>query len=229
MKILIISPGDEIGRRVVQELLAPEFIVRVLTRDPAWLPVEWREQVEVVRSAADDPEAWREALSGIEAVLWRLPGKTDAPGQQEHLARVASRAVREAGTRRVVTIANGHDGPAALEAIMNESGAAIRHVRRGGHGEEVSRRTVSMEERLGLPLPVVGATDVADVVLRWLVRRDWSGNASVMVQGARRSAFTSSQAAGRAVACAGHASPLVPPTPRQLRARPTPQCLCGAA
>ena len=57
MKILITTPAGNIGRNVLRELLAPEFSVRVIARDPARLPGEIREQVEAVRGSTDDPAA----------------------------------------------------------------------------------------------------------------------------------------------------------------------------
>src|SRR5207247_4316888 len=67
MTILITTPTGNIGRRVLRELLAPEFSVRVIARDPARLPEEVREQVEVIRGSGDDSATLRLALDGVEA------------------------------------------------------------------------------------------------------------------------------------------------------------------
>ena len=45
MKVLVTTPTGNIGRRIVPELLAPEFSVRVIVRDPARLPEEVREHM----------------------------------------------------------------------------------------------------------------------------------------------------------------------------------------
>ena len=70
MKILVTNPTGRIGRKLVPELLAPEFSVRMIVRDPARLPEEIRQQVEVVRGSTDDAATLRRALDGVEALFW---------------------------------------------------------------------------------------------------------------------------------------------------------------
>src|SRR5215831_2646557 len=54
MKILVTTPTGKVGRRIVRELLAPDFSVRVVVRDPERLPKEIREQVEIICGPIDD-------------------------------------------------------------------------------------------------------------------------------------------------------------------------------
>ncbi len=162
MKILITTPSGRIGRRIVPELLAPEFAVRVVSPNPDRLPPEICEQIEIVRGAMDDPKALREALDGVDALFWCVPppspDETSIRGYYERFARAASRAIRQAGTPRVVAICESREAIAA-EPLLNESGAAIRHL------------------RCGLP-----SAEVADLALRLLVRSDWDGVEAVTVQ-----------------------------------------------
>jgi uncharacterized protein YbjT (DUF2867 family) len=205
MKILITTPTGNIGKRMVRELLAPEFSVRVITRDPARLPADVRAQVEVVRGSMDDVAAMQRALVDVEAMFFCVPTEpvheTNVRAHYERFARVAAQAIRATGTPRVVTIsAVGKNlarqaGPIsalhAMEDILNETGAAIRHLRCGAFMENFLWQAPAIVERgvLSYPLPghiaipLVAATDVADVALRWLVRRDWSGIAGVAVHG----------------------------------------------
>jgi len=205
MTILITTPTGNIGRRVLHELLAPEFSVRVIARDPARLPDEVQEQVEVVRGSTDDAAALRLALEGVEALFWCVPTEslqeTDVRGHYERFARAGCRAIREAGTPRIVTISAGGKGLArspgritglhAMEDILNESGAAIRHLRCGSFMENFLWQTRPICERGVLsypmpghiPIPMVAVNDIADAALRWLVRRDWMGLAGVAVHG----------------------------------------------
>ena len=111
--------------------------MRVIARDPARLPEEVRAQVEAVRGSTDDPAVLRRALEGVESLFWCVPSEslqeTNVRGHYERFARAASRAVREAGTPRVVTISTGGKGLArnagrisglhAMEDILNEPGA----------------------------------------------------------------------------------------------------------
>jgi uncharacterized protein YbjT (DUF2867 family) len=205
MKILVTTPAGNIGRRVLRELLAPEFSVRVIARDPARLPADVREQVEFVRGSTDDPAALGRALQGVESLFWCVPTEslqeTNVRGHYERFARAARRAVREAGTPRVVTISAGGKGLArnagpisglhAMEDILDESGAAIRHLRCGSFMENFLRQALPICERGVLsypmsgrvPIPMVAVSDIADAALRWLVRRDWMGVAGVAVHG----------------------------------------------
>ncbi len=205
MKILVTTPTGDIGRIIVEELMAPEFSVRVLVRDPARLPEDIRRQVEVVRGSADDAVTLRRALTGVDALFWSVPTEsiheTNLRGHYERFARAASKAICEAQTPRVVTISAGGKGHAhnagpisglhAMEDILNESGAAIRHLRCGMLMENLLAQAASIAEPGvisypmpgHIPIPMVAATDVADMALRWLVRRDWNGIAGVAIHG----------------------------------------------
>src|SRR5215468_2759457 len=114
MKILVTTPTGKIGQRVVRELLAPEFSVRVIARDPARLPAQVREQVEVVRGSTDDVAVLCRALDGVEALFWCVPTEslqeTDVERHYEGFACAALRGLRQAGTPRVVTISAGGKG-----------------------------------------------------------------------------------------------------------------------
>src|SRR5262245_50636962 len=108
MKILITTPNGNIGRRIVPELLAPEFSVRIITRTPDRLPSDIRDQVEIVRGSIDDAGTLREAVEGVDAMFWCIPRppieETDIRSHYERFSRVASQAIREAETSRVVSI-----------------------------------------------------------------------------------------------------------------------------
>jgi uncharacterized protein YbjT (DUF2867 family) len=205
MKILVTNPTGRIGRRIVPELLAPEFTVRVIARDPARLPEEIRQQVEVVRGSTDDAATLRQALDGVEAMFWCVPTaslqETDVERHYERFACAGWQAIREARTPRVVTVSAGGkafsrkagsiSGLHAMEEILNESGAAIRHLRCGWFMENFLSQARSIREQ-GLvtypmaghvAIPMTAVTDIADAALRWLVRRDWEGIEGVPVHG----------------------------------------------
>jgi uncharacterized protein YbjT (DUF2867 family) len=205
MKILVTTPTGDIGRIVVEELLAPEFSVRVIVRDPARLPEEIHRHVEVMRGSADDTATLRRALTGVDALFWCVPPEsiheTNVRGHYERFARAAGKAVREAQTPRVVTISAGGNGSThnagaisglrAMENILDQSGAAIRHLRCGmlmenllAQAESIAEHGVISYPMPGhIPIPMVAATDVADMALRWLVRCDWNGIESATVHG----------------------------------------------
>src|SRR6266700_496435 len=205
MNILITTPTGKIGRRVLVELLAPEFSVRVIARNPSRLPEEIREQVEIVRGSAEDAGTLRRALDGVEALFWCVPTEslqeTNVRGYYERFARAGSEAIREAGTPRIVTISAGGKGLArnagsisglhTMEESLNGSGAAIRHLRCGVFMENFLLQAQQICEQgiLCYPMPghvaipMVAVADIADVALRWLARRDWAGIMGVAVHG----------------------------------------------
>jgi uncharacterized protein YbjT (DUF2867 family) len=203
MKILVTTPTGKIGRRIVPELLAPEFSVRVIVRQPERLAKEIREQVEVIRGSMDDAATLRRALEGAEALFWCVPAESSAETKvEEHYERFACaawQAIRAARTPRVVTISAGGNersektgsisGLHAMEEILNESGAAIRHLRCGLFMENFLSQAPSIREdgiisypiAGHIPIPMTAVTDIADAALRWLVRRDWESIESVAV------------------------------------------------
>lgn len=208
MKILITAPMSRLGRLVVRELLAPEFSVRVMVTDPAQLPEEIRSQVEVISGGLNNPAVLQDALAGVEAVFFNLPPvsrwRTDGVAQQHRMANLMAQAIRAARTLRVVTAWDVDNvcepgrgqlaDPQDLEDILNRSGAALRHIHGGGietkpmlPGKPALARAASCRS-----MPVRSAppalADIADVALRWLVRRDWNGITSVTVPGAAATA-----------------------------------------
>jgi uncharacterized protein YbjT (DUF2867 family) len=211
MKILVTTPGGNIGRQIIPELLSPEFSVRVITENLAALPQEIRDQIDVVCGSAADPATLLGALDDVESLFWCIPAaaqeQKDIPGHYERFARTLCGAVRQAGTPRIVTISAAgrelarHAGPIsglhAMEEILNESGAAIRHLRCGLFMESLlpQARSILNEGAFSfpmeghVPIPMVAAHDAADVALRWLVREDWNGIESVVVPGPERLSF----------------------------------------
>jgi uncharacterized protein YbjT (DUF2867 family) len=216
MKILVTTPTGKIGRRIVPELLAPEFSVRVLASDPARLPREIRAQVEVIRGSADDTAALRRALDGVEALFWCVPTESlresNVALHYERFASAAWQAIRQAGTPRIVTISAGGKGGAhragpisglhAMEEILNDSGAAIRHLRCCLFMENFFSQARCIREQGffsypmpgHVPVPMAAVTDIADVALRWLVRQDWEGIKGVPIHGPEDLSFNQAAA-----------------------------------
>jgi uncharacterized protein YbjT (DUF2867 family) len=96
-----------------------------------------------------------------------------------------------AGGKGLARNAGPISGLHAMEDILNESGAAIRHLRCGSFMENFLSQAQAIGERgvfsypmpAHIPIPMAAVTDIADAALRWLVRRDWEGIAGVAVHG----------------------------------------------
>src|SRR4029453_12925873 len=90
MKILVTTPTGRIGRRIVPELLAPEFSVRVIVRDPTRLPEQIGQRVEVVRGSTDDVATLQQALEGVDALFWCVPTESaQETNVEQHYERFA--------------------------------------------------------------------------------------------------------------------------------------------
>jgi hypothetical protein len=185
MKILLTTPTGTLGARILGELLGPEFEVRVMTPHPERLPYAIREQVEVVSGSGDDPSMLRAALEGVESLFWCVPPPpnegVNATDYYERFSRAVCSSIRAARTPRVVVVYERLTGTEELqrvEAILNESGAAIRHIHPVAPVASIS---VSLADNPAFPLAEPGriviapdfSHDMVDSVLRWLVRRDW--------------------------------------------------------
>ena len=174
---------------ILGELLAPEFSVRIISREPSRLTQEIRDQVELVCGSIDDAKTLRSALDGVESMFWCVPrpssAEADLRGHYARFSLAACQALRAAGTQRVVAIscvgqAPGlNAGPTSVqhvtEDILNKSGAAIRHLRCG------AEQTISVPGVRNGKTRFPTVRDIADVALRWLVRRDWQGIATVPI------------------------------------------------
>jgi len=216
MKILVTNPTGHVGWRVLTELLAPEFSVRVIARDPSRLPEDIRDQIEIVRGSADDAGTLRGALDGVEALFWCAPNaplhEVNVRAHYERFALAGCQAIRGARTARVVTISAAGNvlGPSAgpisglhaMEDILDQSGAALRHLRCGWLMENLLGQAHRIREhgvlaypiRGHLAVPITAAKDIADVALRWLVRRDWGGTRRVAVYGPEDLSFNQTAA-----------------------------------
>lgn len=91
MRILLTTLAGPIAPRVLRELLAPEFSVRVIASKPKHLRSDVLRQVEVVHGSAEDVSTLRSALDGVEALFWCLPAEVicepDLRGYYERFAR----------------------------------------------------------------------------------------------------------------------------------------------
>jgi uncharacterized protein YbjT (DUF2867 family) len=186
MKILITTPGGMIGRTIIPELLAPEFAVRVISRNPHRLPTEIRRQVHIVRGSIDNSGVLREALDGVDALFWCIPRppiqEINLRAYHERFARAASQAICEADTPRVVSIsANPISALHATEEILNDSGAAIRHLRCDWFTGNFSTPATALPA--DIPVTTTVVTHIADLALRLLVRTDWSGVEALSIPG----------------------------------------------
>jgi uncharacterized protein YbjT (DUF2867 family) len=103
---LVTGATGYIGGRLVPELLAAGYRVRVVSRSPERLRDHpWAARVEVVRADADDAGAIAEACTGVDVVYYLIHAIGTGPDFEEtdrRTARVMAAAAASAGVGRLV-------------------------------------------------------------------------------------------------------------------------------
>jgi len=116
--VLVTGATGYIGGRLVPELLAAGFSVRVLARSPDRLRDRpWADQIEVVAGDATDPGAVAEALKDVDVAYYLLHSLVEGEGFDDLEASMATTfadAARSSGVGRIVYL-GGLTPPAAHE------------------------------------------------------------------------------------------------------------------
>lgn len=108
-KILVIGASKGIGRETVKRALRAGHAVRAMARSPVRIPGR-HDTLETVTGDARDPDAVKEALSGVDAVIQTL-GVSGGPGMILKPVRLFSDATRilvaamsESGVKRLICL-----------------------------------------------------------------------------------------------------------------------------
>jgi uncharacterized protein YbjT (DUF2867 family) len=81
--IVITAPTGNMGHQVLDNVLAGDQPVRVIVRDPAKLPADVRDRVEVIQGSHGDPQVVARAFDGADALFWLLPTDHHAASVEE--------------------------------------------------------------------------------------------------------------------------------------------------
>ncbi|MFC8451011.1 NAD(P)H-binding protein [Kitasatospora sp. NPDC057223] len=202
--IVITAPTGQIGRQVVDTLLAGGQPVRVIARDAARLDPRTRERVEVVQGSHSDPGVLAEAFEGADAVLWLVPPDPRAGDIQDHylgFTRPACDAFRAQGVERVVgvtSLGRGHAGHAgllspafAMDDMIESTGVDYRALAMPFFMENLLNQagaisnegTFHLANSADRPLATVATRDIAAAAAALLADDSWSGRSSVPVIG----------------------------------------------
>jgi uncharacterized protein YbjT (DUF2867 family) len=196
--IVITTPTGLIGHQVVDNLLDSSEPIRVVTRDPAALPVAVREQVEVVEGSHGDPAIVDRAFVDADAVFWLTPPNPRAPSVHAayvDFTRPAAEAFRRHSVGRVVGVsalgrgtrwadhAGFVTGSLAMDDLIAETGVAYRALTNPSFMDNIARQAESIAKQ-GLffspidgdrKLPAVATCDIATAASRLLVDTSWTG------------------------------------------------------
>lgn len=143
--IVVTTPTGNIGRRVVEHLIAADEEVRVIVRDPARLPATVRERIDVVAGSHDDPAVVDRAFEDADALFWLCPPTPCATVEAATVdfTRPAANAIRRLGLPRVVAVTTLGRGTAWQEKAGTATGAI--------HMVDLLRSTGAAVRGLALP------------------------------------------------------------------------------
>ncbi len=202
--IVVTTPTGNIGRHVVRHLLDAGEALRVVARDPAKLPQEVRDRVEVVEGSHDDADLVTHAFDGAEAVFWLCPPNRSATPEAGTVdfARPAAEAIRRHGVPRVVAVTTlGRDtawqdragmATASIRMVdlLRETGAAIRGLALPAFMDNALQQIATIREGRMVGsidpnkrLPHTATRDMGTAAARLLRDRSWTGQEDVPVLG----------------------------------------------
>lgn len=194
MEIAVTTPTGNVGSHLVRNLVRLGLRPRVLTRDPGTLDHRLRDHVDPVAVDLADPDAVLGATKGVDALYLVLPpGPADDPAAEfARIGRGVAAAVAANGIARTVfqssvgaELRHGAgeiDGLAATELALEQTGAAVTHLRNGFFFtnllfelDGLRAGVVPVLWPTDLPLAWVAPRDIADVATGLLLSTDWSG------------------------------------------------------
>jgi uncharacterized protein YbjT (DUF2867 family) len=196
MKIAIAGASGNIGRRTAEKVVQAGAETILLSRRPGQL-ADLVAQGAIVKSiSSDDAPGLIAATKNVDALFWLTPPKLDVSSLSDWYTQTAmagSSAVRENGIDRVVNIsaigagAKPNLGTVSLvgdvEAIFNQTGANILHLRPGYFMENFLTQVesirqdniVSFSYANDHDIPWISTDDIGDEAAKYLLDDRWAG------------------------------------------------------
>jgi len=205
--IVVTTPTGKIGSQLVPLLLSAGERVRVIVRDPAKLPPQFRGEVEIANGSLDDPRVVSAALEGAQAAFLVVPFPYAAEDIVEHYLRYVrptTEAIRQHGVGRLVYVSGLRVAPAnasrepslsaALDRVIADAGCDYRALWCAGFMENLLGQIEPLRQhgaffqaaRPDVKAPLVAARDIAATAARLLLDRSWTGHGGVAVMGSGR-------------------------------------------
>jgi uncharacterized protein YbjT (DUF2867 family) len=193
---VIAGATGNIGSVITQNLLGKKEKVRAIGRSKEKLKPFEEKGAEAAVGSLDDPAFLKKAYRGAAALFQMEPPhytSTDMRSFQRKLGEAAKEAIKAAGVPHVVHLSsvgaelsegvgpvNGlHD----VEALLNESGAAIIHLRPAFFMENFYSMIplikqfgiIAMPIRPTVSLPMIATCDIAAAATQMLLAHHWKG------------------------------------------------------
>ena len=204
--IVITTPTGQIGSQVLGNLLDSGEELRVIVRDPAQLPSDVRDSLDIVEGSHGDAAVADKAFSGADAVFWLAPPDPHAPSVQAAFVgftRPAAEAFKRHGVGRVVAVsalgrgtpwagrAGYVTGSLAMDDLIAGSGVGFRALCNPSFMDNTIRQAASIRDQ-GMffspiagdrQLPTVATRDIAAAAAGLLLDASWSGAGEVPLLG----------------------------------------------
>jgi uncharacterized protein YbjT (DUF2867 family) len=205
MKIAIAAASGNIGRRTAEKVVRAGAETILLSRRPEQF-ADLVAQGAIVKSiSSDDAPGLIAATENVDALFWLTPPKLDVSSLSNWYTQTAmagATAVRENGIDRVVNIsaigagAKPNLGTVSftgdVEAIFNQTGANILHLRPGYFMENFLTQVesirqdniVSFSYANDHDIPWISTDDIGDEAAKYLLDDRWAGQWTRNLMGA---------------------------------------------
>lgn len=171
-RVLVTGATGYIGGRLVPELLAAGFSVRVLSRSPDRLRDHpWVDQIEVVTGDATDPEAVAAAMVDVDVAYYLLHSLVEGDGFDDleaSMAQTFADAARDAGVGRIVYL--GGLTPPGPESGVQRAAPLSPHLASRLHVGEILRASGVATAELRAAV-IIGSGSASFEMLRYLTER----------------------------------------------------------
>ena len=203
--IVITAPTGQIGRHVVEDLLARDVPLRLIARDSGKLPEGVRSRVEIVEGSHGEHAVVDRAFDGAEAVFWLAPPAPQRTLEEVYFefTRPAAAALCRHGVKRVVSVTALGRGTKwedraglvtasiRMDDLLMASGAAFRGLAMPSFMDNTLRQATALRDRgtifglldPDLKMPVTATRDMGAVAARLLADVSWTGQGEVPVLG----------------------------------------------
>src|SRR5246127_3637183 len=204
--IVVTTPTGQIGKQVLENVMAGNEPVRVIARDPDALPGETIARVEVVVGSHGDSEVVDKAFEGADSVFWFGPPAPHAPSAQVayvDFTRPAAAAIDRRKVARIVGIsALGRGTPAAehaglvtaslaMDDLLASTSASYCAVTNPSFMDNLLRQVEAIRTQGAFFLPIDGdlkqpsaaTRDIAAAAAGLLLDHSWSGDKELPVMG----------------------------------------------
>ncbi|WP_294317486.1 NAD(P)H-binding protein [uncultured Chryseobacterium sp.] len=202
--ILVTTPTGNTGSMVLQQLIKQGQQVRIFVRDSKKISADILERVEVATGSLLNEDEFTEALKGCDMIYLCVPQSNsmdNVNAYYESFVKVASQAIKNAGTKRIVYLSSGgkeSNLQAGLvtalhraEDIISRSGSSLRVLRCPVFYETLLYQITSIREEgtFSLPMdgnykaPQIAVKDIAFKAVEFLTDETWTGSEGFAVLG----------------------------------------------